>query len=256
MLSNRPVAASALLCALSAFAPALTPEASGAAISVPATRFGNYASDGVGNINSPGFQNYFVGYSTPSAVMERRNFFTFSTASFAGESVIAAELVLYIPKFAPPVTTDPGDGYHSPDPSEHYIVTPCPFPAAVVGDPTNAPGPSMMIWASLGTGPLAGEIEVLPTDMGTYIHIPFLPPAVAALDGPLPGTIVLGGRLTSLDHTRPMVLDELAFSSTDVPGSGVFAVPTLVLTTPAPGAGVMMLMAFGGIAAPRRRRPR
>ncbi len=225
------------------------------AISVPASRFGNYASDGIGNINSPGFQNYFVGYSTPSAVMERRNFFTFDTTSFASESIIAAELVLYVPKFAPPVTTDPGDGYHSPDPSEHYVVTPSPFAAGLVGDPTNSPATSMMIWASLGMGPLAGEIEVFPTDMGTYIHIPFLPPAVGALDGPLPPMLVLGGRLASLDHTRPTVLDELVFSSSDYPMGGSFIVPTLVLTTiPAPAASVGLLLAIGTCAATRRRK--
>jgi hypothetical protein len=90
--------------------------------------------------------------------------------------------------------------------------------------------------------------------MGTYIHIPFLPPAVAALDGPLPPMLVLGGRLTSLDHTRPTVLDELVFSSSDYPMGGSFIVPTLVLTTiPTPTAAVCAMLAYG-CAAMRRRR--
>lgn len=222
-------------------------------ISVPASRFGNYAADGIGNINSPGFQNYFAGYSTPSATAERRNFFIFPTASFTSLSLVSATLVLYVPLFAPGVTTDGGPGYISPDPSETFRLSPSFVPASEVGDPTNDPTESMFIWGTLGTGPLAGSIEIFPSAMGTYVHIPLTAMAVAALDTIGPGDIVFGGMITSLDHTRPMVLDELLFSFTDVPGSGSFTVPTLVLEyVPAPSSAAAVLGAAGLLARRRR----
>lgn len=222
-------------------------------LTVAASRFGNYAADGIGNINGPGFQNYFAGYSSPSAVAERRNFFIFPTASFTSLPIVGAELVLYVPKFAPGMTTDPGDGYISPDSSETFRLSPTFIPASEVGDPTNDPTESMFIWGTLGTGPLAGSIEIFPTAKGTYVHIPLTPMAVMALDTIGPGDIVFGGLMTSLDPTRPMVLDELLFSFTDVPGSGTFTPPTLVLEyVPAPPSAATLLAA--AVLLTRRRR--
>ncbi|MBC7834301.1 MAG: hypothetical protein H7Y88_04270 [Phycisphaerales bacterium] len=233
---------------------AALPGAHADVISVAASQSGNYAADGIGNINSLGFQNYFVGYSSPSAVAERRNFFIFPTAAFEPLTILSAELVLYLPHFAPGMTTDPGDGYISPDPSEAYRLSATPFSAAEVGDPTNSPGESIPIWASLGTGPLAGAIEVFPTDMGTYLHIPLTALAVIGLNGAGPGSIVMGGRLTSLDPSRPMVLDELVFAFTDMPGSGMFTPPTLLLeVVPAPAASLPLLCGAAALTARRRR---
>lgn len=252
--SRAAVLAAAALAAVAAAAGGPL-AAAGPTISVAATQSGNYAADGIGNINSPGFQNYFVGYSSPSATAERRNFFIFDTSTFVDETILAAELVLYVPKFAPPVTTDPGDGYISPDPSETYIVSPSFFTAAEVGDPTNTPGESIPIWGSLGTGPLAGALEIFPTDKGAYVHIPFTPMAVAGLNGAGPGLMVLGGRLISLDPGRPMVLDELVFSFTDMPGSGTFSPPTLRLeVVPEPASGLALLAAAALLRAAQQRR--
>ncbi|MEK6701443.1 MAG: hypothetical protein AABZ53_04210 [Planctomycetota bacterium] len=243
------------VCAFVAFSMGLpggqgTAHATG--IFVAATQSGNYAADGIGNINSLGFQNYFVGYSSPSAIAERRNFFIFSTAAFEAETILSGELILYVPKFAPGVTTDPGDGYFSPDASETYMLTSTSFTAAEVGDHTNSIAESMAIWASLGMGGLAGAIEIHPSDKGTYIHIPLTAAAIAGLNGAGPAPVVMGGRLTSLDPTRPMVLDELVFSFTDMPGSGTFIPPTLHLEiVPAPASGFVLM---AGVVAGRRRR--
>ncbi|MBL8764781.1 MAG: hypothetical protein JNM07_10980 [Phycisphaerae bacterium] len=222
-------------------------------ISIAAEQAGNYASDGIGNINTLAFQNYFVGYSTPSAIAERRNFFHFHTGPLGSVTVVSGELVVYVPKFAPGATTDPGDGYISPDPSEVYRISGTMVPASEVTDATNSPAESMAIWDTLGTGLFFGAIEVFPSSKGTYLHIPLSAAAIGILDTG-PTDFVIGGKLDSLDRSRPMVLDELLFSFTDVPGSGVFEPPTLKLTiVPGPGSLVLVLAGAAGVMAARRR---
>lgn len=215
---------------------------------------GGYSADGTYGNSVPG-QNYRVGHSPVTTVAERRNFFLFDLSPYAPVppgTVVGGYLKVYVPKFAPGITLDPGDGYISPDPIEDYVLTATPFTADEIADPTNSVSEALAIYATLGTGPVAGSHTFHPGDKGMDILIPLTPPALAAINAFMgSGKIAMGGRLTTLDFLHP---DELVFGFTDLIAPHMeFKTPSLVLEViPAPGAAVAL--GLGIFTAPRRRR--
>ena len=209
------------------------------AIIIESFRTGGYTEDGGYTSMASPVQNYFVGYTSPSSPTERRNYFVFSLAPLGGTPVIGGALRLYIPKFAPGVTTDPGDGYNSPDATETYRISETPVHPSELVDPTNSVPEAVGYWGTLGTGTSFGEITVGAGAMGFDIDIPLTPAAIAAINSvPGGGSIAIGGRLMSLLH-RESVLDELLFSFSDIPGSGDIDLPRLdLIMAPEPTSGL------------------
>lgn len=238
---------------LGALATAST-HASADLIAIDTYLTGGYSSDGSYGNSIPG-QNYRVGHSPVTTVAERRNFFLFDLTPFAPKppgSVIGGFLKVYVPKFAPGITIDPGDGYISEDPFEDYVLTSTPFTADEIADPTNTVAEALAIYASLGTGSMVGAHSFHPGDKGMEIMIPLSPPALAAINSLLgTGKVAMGGRLTSLDFLHP---DELVFGFTDLIAPHMeHKTPSLVLDiVPAPGPFVVF--GFAAIGAGRRRR--
>lgn len=237
------VALASLLCASVTCADVIT---------VPLDLCGGYNSAG-GFSNSPAFQNYRVGLSPITTTPERRNFFTFDLGGYAPlppGSVTAASVKVYMPKFAPPLLLDPGDGYISPDESELFRLTATPYSAAALASPSHTAPEAAAIWATLGTGPLAGEVLLTPMDKGTIISIPLVPAAVGAINGLLgTGKVSFGGRIVTFAGTH---VDELLFGFTDMPTPHMVGKePVLELTIiPAPGAAGLLAL---GLFARRRR---
>lgn len=215
---------------------------------------GGYSADGTYGNSVPG-QNYRVGHSPVTTVAERRNFFLFDLTVYAPlppGAIVGGSLKVYVPKFAPGITLDPGDGYISPDPFEDYVLTATPFTPDEIADPTNSVADALAIYATLGTGPIAGSHSFHPGDKGMDILIPLSAPALAAINAFMgSGKVAMGGRLTSLDFLHP---DELVFGFTDLIAPHMEdKAPSLVLEViPAPASvaplGVLAL------TAPRRRR--
>ncbi|MCC6427856.1 MAG: hypothetical protein IT435_13680 [Phycisphaerales bacterium] len=112
--------------------------------------------------------NYRVGHSPVTTMPDRRNFFTFDLTEYdpiPPGMITSATLKLYVPKSAPDMGyLDPGDGYISPDPFEIYRVTSTTFSADEITDPTLTTAEALAIYATLGTGPVAGEVASSPAD--------------------------------------------------------------------------------------------
>lgn len=252
-LRRTTASAIALSCFL-AWGP-LSSTARGDLFSVPSSLCGTYNAAG-GYGNSLAHQNYRVGLSPITTTPETRNFFTFDLSPMAAlppGSVTGAAVKLYMPHFAPPFLLDPGDGYISPDPFEHYVLSSTPFSSAALAAPIHSPAEAMSIWATLGTGPVAGDIVTTPEDKGTILTIPLTPPAVAAINATIGhGSISFGGRIESFAGT---FVDELLFGFTDIPSPHMVGKePKLEFTVvPEPGTAVLMISAVLMVIRRRRR---
>jgi hypothetical protein len=225
--------------------------ASGEVLSIPSSLCGTYNAAG-GYGNSLGHQNYRVGLSPITTTPETRNFFNFDLTGYAAlppGSIASAAVKLYMPKFAPPDLLDPGDGYISPDSTELYRLTATPYSAADLAAP-HSPAEASAIWATLGTGPLAGEILTHPGDKGMTLTIPLTPGAIGAIEGIMgSGYVSMGGRIVSFAGTH---VDELLFGFTDIPSPHMFGKePELEITLVPEPAGA--LLALAGLIARRRR---
>ncbi len=237
-----------VLCAASALT------ATGDVLEIDTYLTGGYSADGAYGNSVPG-QNYRVGHSPVTTVAERRNFFLFDLTAYAPlppGAIVGGYLKVYVPKFAPGITLDPGDGYISPDPFEDYVLTATPFTPDEIADPTNSVADALAIYATLGTGPIAGSHSFHPGDKGMDILIPLSAPALAAINAFMgSGKIAMGGRLTSLDFLHP---DELVFGFTDLIAPHMEdKTPSLVLEViPAPAS--VALLGVLALGAPRRRR--
>ncbi len=236
------------LCAASALA------ANGDVLEIDTYLTGGYSADGTYGNSVPG-QNYRVGHSPVTTVAERRNFFLFDLTAYAPlppGAIVGGALKVYVPKFAPGITLDPGDGYISPDPFEDYVLTATPFTPDEIADPTNSVADALAIYATLGTGPIAGSHSFHPGDKGMDILIPLSAPALAAINAFMGSEkLAIGGRLTTLDFLHP---DELVFGFTDMSAPHMMGKePTLILEIiPAPGASIAIT--GGALLASRRRR--
>ena len=222
----------------------------GETVTIESYLSGGYGEHG-GYTATTSFQNYFVGYTSPSHVPERRNYFLFDLSGITPGTVVSAKLLLYVPLFAPEFTTDPGPGYISPDPVEDYLITGTTVPPSVIADPTHPAAVAMGIFATFGTGPMMGSAPATASNMGGDLMIPITPFGVTGINLFAGGDFAITGRLTSLER-RMGVLDELLFSFTDIPGDGMIDKPRLVLEIiPEPGAVALM---FSSAALTLRRR--
>jgi len=223
---------------------------------IPCALTGTYNAAG-GYSNTPGFQNYRVGLSPITTTPEHRNFFNFDLTPYAPMppmSIASAKMKIYLPKFAPPDLLDPGMGYISPDPSEHYVLTSTPHSTAALAS-GHSVAEAMAIFATLGTGIPVGDIVVTPMDMGSMLEIDLSPITLGFLNSMLGvGTVAFGGRIESFDGTH---VDELLFAFTDLWKPHMLGKEPVLEITFVPGApafGAMMIA--GGILACRRSRRR
>jgi hypothetical protein len=237
------------------FCFAAATDAAAAEISVPSALTGTYNKAG-GYSNSAAHQNYRVGLSPITTTPEHRNFFIFDLTSYPPVppgDVTGVALKLYLPKAGVGVPPDPGMGYISPDPTEIYTVT-ATAPPVTLEDPIHSMGEAIMIFDSLGTGPLAGEIEVSAADNGTFVTIPLVPGVAAAVNGLLgSGRISMGGRIKTFDGTH---IDELLFAFTDLELPHMVGKSPMLVITTVPEPGVAVLLLAMSCAAVCSRRPR
>jgi hypothetical protein len=205
---------------------------------------GNFGADGT-VVNTPGFQNYYVGTTFVGAtpIPERRNYFLFDVSGIT-EPIFSATLKLYVPKIPP----DGGAGYISVDPTEDYLVTSTPFTADAIATPGIPPGVAIAMFGSFGTGAPFGLETASVDSKGTNLLIEFSPAGIAALNAARTssGKFVATGRLTTLGTPPPPLADQLLFSHTDP--TGVLTSPTPfpileIITVPEPG--VISVVALG-----------
>jgi hypothetical protein len=170
-----------------------------------------------GGVHFPHHMNYFVGYSIPSAPIERRNYFVFNLADLEGP-ILSAKLKLWLPGGETMVS-----GYLSSDPHEEYRISGSPFPVtgfmdAFFGEPHITPAMVEMMYDSLGAMPPYGMTLIGPDHSGTDIVIELTTEGIMALNGALGSLIVLGGRLTDLhiDDPDDDLPSELVFAYTEV----------------------------------------
>ncbi len=199
---------------------------------------------------TPGFFNYYVGYSFPSSPSERRNYFIFDLSAIT-MPVASAAIKLYLP--GPPLLPA---GYVSSDPTEDYRISGSSFPwtafADAFGGVATPPALSAM-FATMGTGPAYGLTTVSGDDAGTDIVIDLSAAAITDLNAALGGHFLVTGRLTDLHPSMPgMPPSELVFAYTDLPHP-LMPFPRLELTF-IPSPGVAALPAVVGITLLTRRR--
>jgi hypothetical protein len=201
-----------VLAALTAHSPAAT-------VTVDFHDAGFFGSDGrnskedaeaLGFVTTPGgFANYHVGLSDgyslpPFPDIEVRNFFVFSWADVLAAlggppsgPITSATLSLYNPGLA----ANGVDGYISGDASEIYKLSDIgPTTTLALMDKYDHPfyggpdetGGAMMVFSSLGTGPVFGGAVLTPASNGTYVDISLTPAGLGYLNSKL-GAHLMGG---------------------------------------------------------------
>jgi hypothetical protein len=239
----------ALLLALASGAPLV---AVAKTVAVASTQVGGFYADGTKD-NFEGFQNYFVGYGTTpgfARTSERRSFFVFDLGAITG-SITAATFSL----------TMPFEGVVGDEPSETFVLSASPVPAATVLATALPPPAAMMVFGSLGTGALVApelgiDVGAPPYDMVLTMSLNEI--GLAALNiRPPGGMVVLGGRMASwsFDPDPMHEPDELLFGHSDVVffGTPIVAKPMLTMTVvPEPSAWLLMLSGLAALLSGRR----
>lgn len=206
-----------------------------------------------GGIHFPHHMNYFVGYSIPSAPIERRNFFVFVLGD-VHDAILSAKLKLYLP--GPPELPV---GYISSDPVETYKISGTPAPAsffmdAFFGEEYVTPPMVEAAFETLGGDPMFGMAEISVMDAGSDIVIDLNAEGVAALNGALGDMFVIGGRLSDIHIDEPGIPPaELVFAYTDVGAHPHLIMPRLELTL-VPEPATLAVLGPGLLLLLRRRR--
>lgn len=207
-----------------------------------------------GGGTSPGFLNYYIGYSFPSSLSERRNYFIFDLTGVSGP-VVSASLKLYLP--GPP---DLPLGFISSDPTEDYRISGSAFPwtafAEAFGGTATPPMLSAM-FGTMGTGPAYGLTTISAASGGADVIIDLSPEAIMDINAALASDphFLITGRLPDIHPDMPgMPPSELVFAYTDIPHP-LMPFPRLELVTvPAPGAWIPLAGLGAAALAPRGRR--
>lgn len=202
---------------------------------------------------SPGFMNYYVGYSVPSTPSERRNYFIFDLAGVT-TPVASAKFKLFLPG-GPSLPL----GYVSSDPTEDYRISGSGFAWTAFADAfAGAATPPMLsaMFGTMGTGSAYGLTTISAGDGGTDIVIDLSLAAIMDINASLGDHFLITGRLPDIHPALPGTPpSELVFAYSDIPHP-LMPFPRLELTfVPVPGAGAALGIACG-VAAARRRRGR
>lgn len=230
-----------VLCA----ATALTPPAI-ASVEVFSTFSGGIHADGH---TSPGFFNYYVGYSVPSTPIERRNYFIFDLAGVT-TPVASATLKLFLPG-GPSLPS----GFISSEPTEDYRISGSAFGWTVFADAFSGaapPGTLGPAFGTMGAGPAYGLATISGDDSGTDIVIELSAAAIADLNASLGSKFLITGRLSDIHPSMPGTPpSELVFAYTDIPHP-LMPLPRLEVTLVPSPATSLPLAAL--LCARRRRR--
>lgn len=216
-------------------------------VEIPSTFSGGIHADGS---TTPGFFNYFVGYSVPSTPIERRNYFIFDLGGVT-TPVASATLKLFLPG-GPSMAS----GFISSEPTEDYRVSGSPFPWMAYADAFGGTAPTPLLGAMFGTmgvGPAYGLTTISVDDGGTDIEIDLSTAAILGINASLGSKFLVTGRLPDIHPAAPGAPpSELVFAYTDIPDP-LIPFPRLELTfVPAPGACAPLGVA--GVLSIRRRR--
>ncbi len=205
----------------------------------------------VDGTTSPGFFNYFVGYSVPSTPAERRNYFIFDLAGIT-TPVASAKLKLFLPGGPSMVS-----GFISSEPTEDYRISGSPFPSTAYATAFGggAPGPLLSaMFPTMGAGPAYGLKTISGDASGTDIEIDLSIAAILDINASLGSMFLITGRLSDIHPAAPGTPpSELVFAYTDIPDP-LIPFPRLELTfVPAPGACVPLAVAGMALLIRRRR---
>lgn len=201
---------------------------------------------------TPGFFNYYIGYSIPSTPSERRNYFIFDLAGVT-TPVMSAKFKLFLPG-GPTLPL----GYISSEPTEDYRISGSGFHwTSFVGAFGGLATPPMLsaMFGTMGTGPAYGLTTISAADGGTDIVMDLSHAAIMDINASLGDHFLITGRLPDIHPSTPgMPPSELVFAYTDIPHP-LMPLPRLELTfVPSPGAAGVLAVAIGVTAAQRRRR--
>jgi len=200
---------------------------------------------------SPGFFNYYIGYSFPSTPSERRNYFIFDLAGVT-TPVASATFKLFLPG-GPLLPL----GFISSDPTEDYRISGSGFSWTAFAEAfggTASPAMLSAMFGTMGTGPAYGLTTISAADGGSDIVMTLSPAAIMAINASLGDHFLITGRLPDIHPSMPgMPPSELVFAYTDIPHP-LMPFPRLELTfVPSPGAGGPLAVA-GVLMLLRRRR--
>jgi hypothetical protein len=200
---------------------------------------------------TPGFFNYYVGYSVPSTPIERRNYFIFDLDGVA-TPVASATLKLFLPG-GPSLPS----GFISSEATEDYRISGSAFPWTAFAEAFGGTATSPMLAAMFGTmgaDAAYGLTTISGGDSGTDIEIELSAAAILDINASLGSKFLITGRLPDIHPATPgMPPSELVFAYTDIPHPFI-PLPRLELTfVPAPGSAAA-LMAVCGMVSVRRRR--
>jgi len=201
---------------------------------------------------TPGFFNYYTGYSIPSTPIERRTYFIFDLTS-ATIPIASAKLKLFLPG-------GPGmvPGFISSDPTEDYRLSGSPFPwEAYAGAFGGSASPALLsaMFPTMGSGPAYGLMTISVDAAGTDIEFELSSTALEDLNASLGSMYLITGRLADIHPDAPgMPPSELVFAYTDIPDP-LIPFPRLELTlVPAPGACAPLAVAGVVLSIRRQRR--
>lgn len=227
----------------------------GLAVARPATASMEIASTFSGGIHAdgsttPGFFNYYVGYSIPPTPVERRNYFIFDLDGVT-TPVVSATFKLFLPGASMP------SGFISSDPTEDYRISGSAFPwMAYVGAFGGTAPPPMLaaMFGTMGTGSAYGLTTISGDDSGTDIEIELSAAAIMDINASLGSKFLITGHLPDIHPSMPgMPPSELVFAYTDIPHPFI-PLPRLELTFVPGPVGVAPFAVVCGVLAVRRRR--
>lgn len=221
--------------------------------------------------NTPGFQNYFVGYGTTPGfprTPERRSFFWFSLAGVGpDEEIVAATLHLKLVFGGLIFGAGPEDP-PLPDTMEVFQLSATPFSSSMVTSTTLSDSEIGSLFASFAGPDTADPLVFVSGGMPPEdIEIPLNSLGISFLNTLKGKDIILTGWMPSWSHddraaptTSPVPFleaSELIFGLTDV-HSGIVPKPMLVLETlsrspTVPEPASMVLLLIGGIVYVSRR---
>ncbi len=199
--------------------------------------------------HNPDNTNYFTGqdFTGMNVGAGYRSFFAFDLSSFAGQSITSATLHLFNPigsffQFNPAANSGPFETLQIFD-----VAT----PAATLLSGSGG----LAAFEDLGTGVSFGTVNVSLADNNSFIDIVLNSDGLAAVNAAAGGSILFGGRLTSIDAgagTQRL----FAFSNPDmVAMSGTQLLLTATAPIPEPETYAMLVagLALLGFHARRRR---
>ncbi len=169
----------------------------------------------------------------PLVYQEKKSYFVFDLSGVAPGSIVDAELILPLP----------AGGYTSSDASEEFVLSATSLTSAeldILKDPMiMPPGPIPpgdidpgLIMAAMDffgvltevidmMGPELGAAALEVGDAGTAVVIPLSPFGIDYLNDSAGGTVVIGGKVVSIDPMMPFYTQELFSGTAPFPESGM-----------------------------------